>query len=162
MPIDVSSWWLVGLGAAVLVASYLWRRTVLHNRLATLVADLQLSDADGRIQAGERLVQIGLAPASRAILPQMPHEHDQRVRTGIALAVARRQWEPGGSTAVAALRTWASDELLAQGYPVMEFGPAFARASDMGGPTRDRPPGSPGGPPAAVEPSPLDTTGLGS
>ena len=56
------------------------------------------------------------------------------MRQAIALAVARRQWEPGGSARVSELRAWARAELEHQGFEVVAFGPAFTRLSDMGGP----------------------------
>jgi carbamoyl-phosphate synthase large subunit len=87
-----------------------------------------------RAQAGTDLVDLGLSRAARPILAHVTEEDDPRVRQAIALAVARRQWEPGGSARVSELRAWARAELEHQGFEVVAFGPAFTRLSDMGGP----------------------------
>jgi len=140
---EVDSWWLLLTGVAVIIAALLWRQVVLARRMTTLRNGLWFGDAGERARAGERLVDLGLAPAARVILPWMEEERDPGVRAAIALAVARRQWEPGGSKPVLAIRTWARDELQVQGHDVVTFGPAFARASDMGGPRREPPGGAP-------------------
>ena len=63
----------------------------------------------------------------------MPEEADDRVRLSLALAVARRQWEPTGARRVVELRRWAADQ-VATTAEVTEFGPAVTRLADMGGP----------------------------
>lgn len=95
-----------------------------------------------------RVPSIRLGAAARTLLPRVGNEEHAAVRAAIALAVAHRQWEPGGSKRVLALRTWASGELSTQGYDVNPFGPAFTRISDMGGPQRP-----PRVPPTAAEPT---------
>jgi len=124
-----------------IAAALWWRHSVRAHRLATLRNGLWFGDAAERAAAGTGLVQLGLATAARVVLPWMDVEQDPRVRAAVALAVARRQWEPGGSRPVLAIRAWAQEELRVQGHEVVAFGPAFARASDMGGPRRDRPAG---------------------
>jgi hypothetical protein len=142
---EVDSWWLLLAGVVALVAAMLWHHAVRSRRMAELRNGLWFGDAAERARAGEGFVDLGLAPAARVILPWMEVERDPGVRAAVALAVARRQWEPGGSKPVLAIRTWARDELQAKGHDVVVFGPAFARASDMGGPRRE----PPGGPAAA-------------
>jgi hypothetical protein len=131
---DTSTIALVAAGAAALVIALVWRQAARRSRKARLVRRFASPMAERRAKAGTELVELGLGRAARPILAHVRDEDDPRVRNEIALAVARRQWEPGGSARVTELREWARTELEHQGYDVTGFGPAFTRLSDMGGP----------------------------
>jgi hypothetical protein len=128
---------LVIAGAVLVVVAILWWLTSRRRRKRRLVRELRAADAQDRARAGIRLVDLGLGRAARPLLDHVAGETDPRVRLAIALAVARRQWEPNNAPRVARLRDWASAELDAQGQPVEPFGPAMTRISDMGGPRPD-------------------------
>jgi hypothetical protein len=142
VPGNASSMILIGLGVVAIVAAAIWRQTARRRRFASVNAQLDSADPEIRGAAGQRAVSLGLGGAARLLLPRVEHERDSAVRAAIALAVARRQWEPSGSKRVLALRMWASSELATQGFDVSPFGPAFTRISDMGGPARPAPPAS--------------------
>jgi hypothetical protein len=127
---------MVAGGSLAIGAAVMWRQATQRRRFARLAHALGSSDPAVRIAAGTRTVTLGLGRASRVLLPAIEHDADAGVRAAVALAVAHRQWEPGGSARVLALRMWASKELESQGYDVSPFGPAFTRISDMGGPQR--------------------------
>ena len=93
-------------------------------------------DTEARVRAAEGLVRLGLDRAAPPLLAHIQHEDDALVRTAVAIAVARRQWEPAAAPGVADLRSWAATELDAHGTPVEGFGPALTRLADMGGPRR--------------------------
>lgn len=131
-----ASFILVTSGSAAIVAAVIWRQNTGRRRLARLARQLDSPDPERRITASRLAVTYGLAGAARSLLPRVEHEDDPAVRAAFALAVAHRQWEPGGSKRVLALRLWAARELTTQGYDVNPFGPAFTRISDMGGPAR--------------------------
>ena len=127
---------MVASGSLAIGAAVMWRQATQRRRFARLAHGLRSSDPALRTAAGTHAVTFGLSRASRALLPVIEHDTDAGVRAAVALAVAHRQWEPGGSGRVLALRMWASKELETQGYDVSPFGPAFTRISDMGGPQR--------------------------
>jgi hypothetical protein len=127
---------LIATGAIALVAAAVWRQATRLRRIGRIEHRLGSDDPMQRIAGGELAVTYGLGTAARCLLPRVEHDADPAVRAAIALAVAHRQWEPGGSERVLALRMWAARELGTQGYDVNPFGPAFTRISDMGGPQR--------------------------
>jgi hypothetical protein len=153
---DVRLGLVVG-GAALVVLAVLWWWIARSRRKRRIARGLRSTDPQERARAGVRLTELGLVRAARPLLDHVPGEQDARVRLAIALAVARRQWEPSNADRVARLREWASKELQEQGEPVSAFGPAVTRISDMGGP---RPEGShahgtpASGPPAGSESPP--------
>jgi hypothetical protein len=124
-------------GVLAIVVAVAWRYAVLHGRRSRAVRGMEADDPQDRARAALALVDQGLQRSARPVLAHVATEQDARVRLAIALAVARRQWEPVDSTPVTRLREWASSELDRQGEPVHTFGPAVTRLSDMGGP---RPP----------------------
>jgi hypothetical protein len=128
---------LVISGAALALIAILWWLTSRRRRKRRLVRQLRATDPQERARAGIRLVDLGFSTATRPLLDHVSGETDARVRLAIALAVARRQWEPNNATRVARLRDWASVELEQQGQAVEPFGPAMTRISDMGGPRPD-------------------------
>jgi carbamoyl-phosphate synthase large subunit len=130
---DVRLGLIVGGIAAVLLA-LAWRFLVLNRRRRRVRRSLRAADPQDRARAGVVLVDDGLQRSARTLLKLVAHEPDGRVRHAIALAVARRQWEPVNSTRVRQLREWASGELALHGQAVQAFGPAVTRLSDMGGP----------------------------
>jgi len=142
---------LVVGGAALLVIALVWRLTTRSRTRRALLRGLDASEPQERARAGIQLIELGLPRAARPLLDLVPRENDARVRLAIALAVARRQWEPSNAARVTTLRDWASTELERQGQPVRAFGPAFTRISDMGGP---RPAGSGPAPPPTPEQEP--------
>jgi hypothetical protein len=135
---------LVAAGVAALGAAFAWRQAARHSRKARLIRRFASPMAERRATAGAELVELGLSRASRPVLAHVQQEDDPQVRLAIALAVAQRQWEPGGSARVADLRSWARAELEHQGYEVHTLGPAFTRLSDMGGPRLPSPDTGPG------------------
>jgi hypothetical protein len=112
-----------------------WRVGYRRRQLDDLVRHLHDEDADARVRAAEGLVRLGLDRAASPLLAHVEHEEDELVRA-VAVAVARRQWEPAAAPGVASLREWAAAELDARGIPVEGFGPALTRLADMGGPRR--------------------------
>ncbi len=151
---DVRLGLIVGGAVAVLVA-IVWRFAVLRRRRRRVGRGLEAQDPQERARAGIALVDGGLHRSARPLLAHVAREPDARVRHAIALAVARRQWEPVDSKQVTQLREWASLELEQQGEPVHGFGPAVTRLSDMGGPRLPGPsPAAPDPDPASPEPAP--------
>ena len=137
MPLDTQALLLAG-GAAACVLALVWRFLARHHQTSRLVRRLESGgEPEERARAGQALIDLGLRRAAHPVLQAMECEPDERVRLSVALAVARRQWEPTGPPRVASLRRWASEELEFQGHPVSAFGPAVTRLADMGGP---RPP----------------------
>jgi hypothetical protein len=133
---DVRLGLIVG-GVVAIVLALLWRFLVLHERHRKLRAGLEAPDPQDRARAGIVLADAGLHRSARTLLGHVARETDPRVCHAIALAVARRQWEPVNTLRVRQLREWASHELDRHGEGVSSFGPAVTRLSDMGGP---RPP----------------------
>lgn len=126
---------LVAGGAGAIVLALLWRYIARRHQVSRLNRAVRFDDNPAeRARAGNALVELGLPRASKPILRAVDQESDDRVRLSIALAVARRQWEPARAKRVADLRKWAGQELEFQGHPVREFGPAVTRLADMGGP----------------------------
>ena len=126
--------YLIGGGVAAIALAFLWRISSRHRHVSRLTRRLQRAEEPiERARAGNELVELGLRRAARVVLRAMPHEDDNRVRQSLALAVARRQWEPSSAKRVVDLRRWAADQLATTGQ-VTEFGPAVTRLSDMGGP----------------------------
>jgi hypothetical protein len=137
---------LVAGGVAAIAGALVWRIVARHVETSRLTRQLAAHpDPAERARAGHGLVDLGLRRAASPVLGDMQREHDDRVRRSVALAVARRQWEPTGPERVARLRRWASEELDYQGQTTQEFGPAVTRLSDMGGPRLAGPNGN-GGP----------------
>ena len=145
---------LIGGGAVAIGGAVIWRILARHVEITRLVRRLR-NDAQAveRARGGNALVDLGLRRAAQPILRAMAAEPDPRVRRSVALAIARRQWEPTGPARVARVRQWASEELNSQGQRTQEFGPAVTRLSDMGGPRLEAPNGN-GGPPARPAPAP--------
>jgi hypothetical protein len=133
---DVRLGLIVG-GTIAVALALLWRYLVLRRRKTRAMRGLDAADPQDRARAGIALVDEGLHRSARPLLAHVARERDDRVRHAIALAVARRQWEPVDTKPVSQLREWASLELEQRGEPVHGFGPAVTRLSDMGGP---RPP----------------------
>jgi hypothetical protein len=113
-----------------------WRVGYRQRQLDDLARRLDDEEAEARVRAAEGLVRLGLDRAAPPLLAHVEHEDDELVRTAVAVAVARRQWEPAAAPGVADLRAWAATELDARGIPVEGFGPALTRLADMGGPRR--------------------------
>jgi hypothetical protein len=126
---------LTGAGIVAILIAIVWRYLARRARLARLDNRLRCNDeAAERARAGNALVELGLPRAAKPILRAMVQEPDDRVRLSVALAIARRQWEPARAKRVVTVRGWASEELDLQGRPVRGFGPAITRLADMGGP----------------------------
>jgi hypothetical protein len=126
---------LIAGGAAAIVLAGVWRYLARHRQLSRLSRRLQsANDPAERARAGNAIIELGLPRAAKPTLRAVTQEPDPRVRLSIALAVAKRQWEPTRAKRVRHLRGWASEELDFQGRPVHEFGPAVTRLADMGGP----------------------------
>jgi hypothetical protein len=134
MAADLTTIVLVAVGGTSICGALAWRQAARHRRKMLLIRRLASPMPDRRARAGIELVDLGLSRVARPLLAHLVVEGDERVRRDIALAVARRQWEPSGSTPVSELRQWTRAELEHQGFDVIAFGPAFTRLSDMGGP----------------------------
>jgi hypothetical protein len=145
---------VVGGVAAVLLA-LLWRFLVVNGRRRRIRKRLRADDPQERARAGILLVDEGLQRSARVLLSHVATEPDPRASHAIALAVARRQWEPVDSLRVRQLREWAAQELERHGEAVAAFGPAVTRLSDMGGPrSPDEKPASAA--PGSVVPDPAE------
>ena len=149
--------YLIVGGAAAIVLALLWRTMARHRQLSRLRRRLRgAEDPAERARAGNELIDLGLQRAAVTVLKAMPQEADDRVRQSIALAVARRQWEPSGAARVADVRRWAAEQ-LETARAVTQFGPAVTRLSDMGGPRlppREDPAGAAPAAEAAPAPAP--------
>jgi hypothetical protein len=128
---------LIVAGVAAVLLAVVWRFVVVSGRRRRIQKGLRASDPQDRARAGIVLVDQGLHRSARVLLAHVATEQDVRVNHAIALAVARRQWEPVDTLPVRQLREWASRELEQRGESISAFGPAVTRLSDMGGP---RPP----------------------
>jgi hypothetical protein len=158
---------LIAGGAAAIVLAVVWRYVARHRQVSRLSRRLQsANDPADRARAGNAIIELGLPRAAKPTLRAVTQEPDARVRLSIALAVARRQWEPARAKRVVHLRGWASEELDFQGHPVHEFGPAVTRLADMGGPRAEwkgnanaaKPDGN--GANSATQPAPASVTTL--
>ena len=127
---------IVVMGLIDIALACAWRVGYRRRRLDELTQALDATEPEARARAAEALVRLGLDRAAPPLLAHVGEERDPHVRATIALAVARRQWEPAAVPGVADLRAWASAEMDAQGIPVQGFGPALTRLADMGGPRR--------------------------
>jgi hypothetical protein len=128
---------------AACALALVWRALARHLETSRLNRRFRRADQPiERARAGNELVALGLSRSARFILHAIPGEPDDRVRLSVALAVAKRQWEPTGARRVRSVREWAREELELQQRPVTPFGPAVTRLADMGGP---RLPETPGG-----------------
>jgi hypothetical protein len=134
MAADPTTTALVAAGGVALGAALVWRLSARHLRKRSLVRRLASPTPESRVAAGTQLIELGLSRAAKPLLAYVGGEPDPDVRRDVALAIARRQWEPNGTAGVAELRQWARGELEHQGFDVVAFGPAFTRLSDMGGP----------------------------
>jgi hypothetical protein len=136
---DVRLGLIIG-GAGLVALAVLWR--YLHRRRETHLLRQELADTEPqeRARGGIALVDLGLSRAAGPLLTHVATEPDGRVRLAIALAIGRRQWEPGNTARVRQIREWAALELQRQDRPMTVFGPAVTRLADMGGP---RPPEEP-------------------
>jgi hypothetical protein len=142
-------------GVAAVVLALLWRFIVVNGHRRRIRKRLHAADPQERARAGILLVDEGLQRSARVLLAHVASEPDPRVSHAIALAVARRQWEPVNSLRVRQVREWASQELARRGEEVMPFGPAVTRLSDMGGPrSPDEKPASAA--PGSVVPDPAE------
>jgi hypothetical protein len=128
---------LIVAGVAAVALAIIWRLVVVNGRRRRIRKGLRATDPQDRARAGILLVDEGLHRSARVLLAHVATEADARVNHAIALAVARRQWEPVDTLPVRQLREWAAKELEQRGERVSAFGPAVTRLSDMGGP---RPP----------------------
>jgi hypothetical protein len=149
---------LVVGGVVAIAIAIVWRTMVVQGRRRRLRAGLEASDPQDRARAAIVLVDEGLHRSAHTLLTHVAREPDSRVCHAIALAVARRQWEPVDTPRVRQLRAWASEELTRHGAGVSSFGPAVTRLSDMGGPRppddESRPePAPPSAPPSCAPPS---------
>src|SRR5258708_7403419 len=107
---------LIGGGIAAILVAFVWRYLARRARLARLDHRLRFNDEPAeRARAGNALVELGLPRAAKPILRAVVQEPDDRVRLSIALAIARRQWEPARAQRVIDVRGWASEELDFQG-----------------------------------------------
>jgi hypothetical protein len=146
---------LIAGGAAAILLAVLWRYLARRHQVSRLSRRLvSANDPADRARAGNAIVELGLPRAANPTLRAMTQEPDDRVRLSIALAVARRQWEPARAKRVVHLRGWASEELDFQGRPVHGFGPAVTRLADMGGPRAEWK-----GNPSAAKPDPNGVSG---
>jgi hypothetical protein len=143
---------VVLVGAIDIALAFAWRFSYRRRQLDALTHTLDDEDAEARTNAAESLVRLGLDRAARPLLAHVAHEDNPAVRAVIALAVARRQWEPAAVPGVNELRAWSAEELDARGIPVVGFGPALTRLADMGGPRR---PDDGPRPPAEPQPAPV-------
>jgi hypothetical protein len=134
MAADPTTAALVAAGGASLGGALVWRLSARHLRKRALVRRLASPMPERRVQAGAELIDLGLSRVAKPLLAYVSSEEDEYVRRDLALAIARRQWEPSGTARVGELRQWARAELEHQGFDVIAFGPAFTRLSDMGGP----------------------------
>ncbi len=159
---DVRLGLIVG-GAIAIVIAIVWRSLVVRGRRGRASRGLESEDPQERARAGIALVDEGLQRSARPLLAHVAREQDERVRHAIALAVARRQWEPVDTKQVTQLREWASIELEQHGAPVHGLGPAVTRLSDMGGPRLPAPesgaPAASGGQPASTSPDDPSSSG---
>jgi hypothetical protein len=152
---------LIAGGVAAVLLAVIWRLVVVNGRRRRLRKGLRATDPQDRARAGILLVDEGLHRSARVLLAHVAAEPDPRVNHAIALAVARRQWEPVDARGARQLREWASKELEQRGERVAPFGRAVTRLSDMGGP---RPPDYQA-PPGASTPAasaPADTEAAGT
>jgi hypothetical protein len=149
---DVRLALIVG-GVLAIAIAILWRTAVVQGHRRRLRAGLEATDPQDRARAAIVLVDEGLHRSANTLLTHVAREPDPRVNHAIALAVARRQWEPVDTPRVRQLRAWASEELTRHGPGVSSFGPAVTRLSDMGGP---RPPDAEERPAPAPAPQPED------
>jgi hypothetical protein len=147
---DVRLGLIVG-GVVAITLAIVWRVIVVHGRSRRMRDGLEAPDPQDRARAGIVLADEGLHRSAPTLLGHVARETDPRVCHAIALAVARRQWEPVNTLRVRQLREWASQELALHGGGVSSFGPAVTRLSDMGGP---RPPDADQRPAAADAPAP--------
>jgi hypothetical protein len=130
---------LIGGGVAACLLALIWRTLARHFETSRLNRGLcRAEEPVDRARAGNELVALGLGRSALLILRAMANENDDRVRLSVALAVAKRQWEPAGARRVRSVRKWASEELEIQQRPVTVFGPAVTRLADMGGPRPDQ------------------------
>jgi hypothetical protein len=149
---------LIGGGAAACALAVIWRTVARHLETSGLNRRLGRDDQPvERARAGNQLISLGLSRSALFILRAMSSESDDRVRLSVALAVAKRQWEPTSARRVRSVRKWASEELELQQRPVVPFGPAVTRLADMGGPRQAQwtgPKPTPTSPDAPTVPSP--------
>jgi hypothetical protein len=145
---------LIGGGLAACALALIWRALARHRETSRLNRRLCRADQPiERARAGNEMVTLGLGRSALLVLHAMAGEPDARVRLSVALAVAKRQWEPTGARRVRSVRKWAGEEFEIQERPVTPFGPAVTRLADMGGP---RPSETPSGDPKAPEPAPAN------
>jgi carbamoyl-phosphate synthase large subunit len=124
----------VALAIAFIVAGAIVLRVVRVSRtrnrhLRVLAKSLTAPDPEARAAAAEALTRFGLDRVGGVVLAHALVETDHDVRRTIALAVARRQWEPASGAHVADLRNWAATELIDTGMPIEKLGPASSFVS---------------------------------
>lgn len=125
---------LVASGIVAIVVAIVWRAGSRRREIGRSARLLRSTNPGQRTEAAVALTELGLDRSARVLLDHARKETDADVRVAIAVAVARRQWEPAGPPGVSPLREWAASELAAHGYNVTNFGPATTRLADMGGP----------------------------
>jgi carbamoyl-phosphate synthase large subunit len=116
---------LVASGAIAVRGAFVWRAR--ERQLRVLGASLTAPDPERRAAAAEALARLGLDRVGKMLLAHAQVETDPEVRRTMAIAVARRQWEPASVAHVADLRRWAAAELGEAGLPVEDFAPTPTR-----------------------------------
>jgi carbamoyl-phosphate synthase large subunit len=115
-------------GAVAVRGALIWRAR--ERQLRVLAASLTAPDPHRRAAAGDALARLGLDRVGQILLAHVRVENDPEVRRAIALAVARRQWEPASLSHVAELRQWAAGEFGDAGVPVEGFAPTPMRLGE--------------------------------
>jgi carbamoyl-phosphate synthase large subunit len=115
-------------GAVAVRGAVIWRAR--DRRLRVLAGSLNAPDPARRAAAAEALTGLGLDRVGEILLAHARVENDPAVRRTMALAIARRQWEPAAVARVADLRQWAAGVLGDAGMPVQDFGPVPIRLGE--------------------------------
>lgn len=114
--------WIVpaALGALGLASVVVWRlfgRWRRRRRLRIQTRRLGSFDPTERVRGALAVIDLGLTRRSAgALLDHVAHEEDERVRLALARAVAAGREALSRRRRVRKLRTWAADELAAQGH----------------------------------------------
>jgi carbamoyl-phosphate synthase large subunit len=143
---------VVASGAVAVRAVVVWRAR--ERQLRVLGASLTAPEPGRRAAAAEALARLGLDRVGAILLAHTQVETDPGVRRAIAIAVARRQWEPTSVARVADLRRWAAAELGEAGVPVEDFAPTPTRLGEPEPPRATRSEPDPRRAAAVVGPTP--------
>ena len=119
-------------GAVAVRGALVWRAR--DRRLRVLAGSLNAPDPARRAAAAEALAGLGLDRVGEILLAHAHVENDPGARRAMALAIARRQWEPAAVARVADLRHWAAGVLGDAGMPVQDFGPVPTRLGESAHP----------------------------